>query len=341
MERFLHRRRQRTIEAEMLERLEQGIETLERVLPNAKQDLKGDHALVEAGKAKRVDGASIRHLNTHPQYLHAGESFCPVRPEKILSLFSVEAKDTYENRFLMTLIVRLSSFIEQRFAFALENPTTESLVLYRKEEKEGELYYRRQQESEDADMAYLALLRERSLTLLNSPFVKAMTPYGEVLSPIHPTNLLTKNPDYHACLEFFAYLEGKTELGVNYRYYEEEVPIDEKTAEALGKAMKALSSISCPPISEGSIKSEENPEVLFSLEEACFDDGKVLFSFFPDLTPIDPKAIPLEEASRTRKRMERLIERQKKTKPLVGEKVLEKKDAIVLESIAKRKEKRP
>ena len=130
MLRFVHRHQKRIIERDMLSRLEEGISILERILPFAKQDLKDDHALVDAGKAKRVDNASIRHLNAHPQYLHEGEAFCPVRPEKILSLFSVEAKDTYENRFLMTLAVRLSSFLEQRFDFASQNPSVESLVVY-------------------------------------------------------------------------------------------------------------------------------------------------------------------------------------------------------------------
>ena len=266
MNHYIHRFRKRMIEADMLDRLEKGIEILERILPHAKQDLKSDHALMDSGKAKRVDNASIRHLNSHPQYLHASESFCPVRPEKILTLFSTEAKDTYENRFLMTLIVCLASFIEQRFVFASENPSVESLVLYLSEEKGGELYFRRQQESEDDEMLRLVSLRERGLLLLNSPFVKTLTPYGEVFTPIHPTNLLTKNPDYHACLEFFSYLEEKTNLGVNYHYIEEEIPFDEETLVSLSKIMKSLLTLPFAPFSGKAQIKDDIPSTLFSLE---------------------------------------------------------------------------
>lgn len=341
MRRVLLRFRKRQIEEEMLNRLEYGLSVLERLLPQAREDLKRDHALVDAGKAKRIDDASLRHLSSHPQYIHVEESFCPIRPEKIYSLFSVDAKDTYENRFVATLIRHLSSFVEQRYVFARDNPSLASLVLYFQDEAQSELYFSHHQEQEDKPMVRLAWIRSRAIALLHSSFYKALAPYGEVFAPIHPTNVLLKNPDYHDCLELFDYIEEKKELGVDYAHYEEELSLENGLCERVQSLMNELSALPLATFDEQKAKRIDTPEILFSLEETCLNDGEVLYSFFRDLSPINPAAIPTEEIIEERRKIRRLIKRQKEAKEEVSKKVSEEKDRIVMERIAKRKEKRP
>lgn len=341
MLKLLHRARKRIIEEEMLSRLQEGIDVLFRVLPSAKQDLKGERALVDFGKAKRIDGTSMRHLTSHPQYVHSGEGFCPIRPEKILSLFSVEAKDTYENRFLMTLIRRLASFIEQRYELASKNANGEWIILYAGEKEGMEFYCRGRKYYEDDSMLLLAKLRENAIALLHSPFAHALSAYEEVYAPIHPTNLLTKNPDYRSCLEFFEYMEQKKELGISFCYIEEELPMDDTLLAPLSEIRKAIAAYPIPAFSSLATEDEDDFHVLFSLEEACLHEGKVLYSFFPDQSNDDPATIPLEEAQKARKRMLKLIQRQKKMQSKVADAVLQVKDKSVLEAMAKRRRSKP
>lgn len=87
---------------------------IDNILRNPKRFIINEEEVVKVELAKRVTVESVIHLSQHTNLIQKIEDNGDVKPSKILNINREESLDTYENRFIFTLINNLMIFYDQR-----------------------------------------------------------------------------------------------------------------------------------------------------------------------------------------------------------------------------------
>ena len=87
---------------------------IDNILRNPKRFIINEEEVVKVELAKRVTVESVIHLSQHTSLIQKIEDNGDVKPSKILNINREESLDTYENRFIFTLINNLMMFYNQR-----------------------------------------------------------------------------------------------------------------------------------------------------------------------------------------------------------------------------------
>ena len=100
---------------EWLEMIEETIPYIDNILRNPKRFIINEEEIVKVELAKRVTVESVIHLSQHTSLIQdIDKKTGDVKPSKILNINRDESLDTYENRFIYTLINNLELFFNQR-----------------------------------------------------------------------------------------------------------------------------------------------------------------------------------------------------------------------------------
>lgn len=354
-----------------IEKLEEGFEAIDSIILNPRTFIKENPELVDAGRAKKINAQSIVHLSSHTQYVYEVDQNNDVTPMKILTINSDVDYQIYENRFVWSLINKAALFIEKRYHYILDHGETrdsELLLLHNVTEIGGTRYeldsrIAVSRPSSDGGKAEqnanlllrLARLRERAAYYRKSAFAESMKGAKMVTNPIHRTNMIVKEPHYHACYELWTWLDSYAQLGVHFDVKETEHPFSEGDYEDLmclvaASFLNVRSSLSEPLIPEKTKSKSLDPKVIFSLEDETYNDGRFLYDQFKDgLAPrkeeeekdySNPEVYPdFETAKRQRKELEERFSSYAVKKHLVDLSIEEDKArAVALEAEARRKE---
>lgn len=354
-----------------IEKLEEGFEAIDSIILNPRTFIKENPELVDAGRAKKINAQSIVHLSSHTQYVYEVDQNNDVTPMKILTINSDVDYQIYENRFVWSLINKAALFIEKRYHYILDHGETrdsELLLLHNVTEIGGTRYeldsrIAVSRPSSDGGKAEqnanlllrLARLRERAAYYRKSAFAESMKGAKMVANPIHRTNMIVKEPHYHACYELWTWLDSYAQLGVHFDVKETEHPFCEGDYEDLmclvaASFLNVRSSLSEPLIPEKTKSKSLDPKVVFSLEDETYNDGRFLYDQFKDgLAPrkeeeekdySNPEVYPdFETAKRQRKELEERFSSYAVKKHLVDLSIEEDKArAVALEAEARRKE---
>ena len=109
------------INFEWVDRIEFACPYIDNIVRNPKVALVREEDVVKVEKAKKVSVASIKDLSRHTHYIEKiDEATMEVQPSKILIERSEETFNTYENRFIFTLIYNLHRFVRDK-EIELEN----------------------------------------------------------------------------------------------------------------------------------------------------------------------------------------------------------------------------
>ncbi|MBP5216371.1 MAG: DUF2357 domain-containing protein, partial [Bacilli bacterium] len=276
----IHRARNesRHFDAEWINELDKGLQAIDRIIANPKTFIKENATVVLAGLAKRVSSQSVTHLASHSQFVRGFDEEGNVIPEKILSISSEENYQTYENRFVMSLIMKLSVFVANRYNYVKthgETWNTNVLLMHSKVEIDGVTYeidnrIRLSEPAEDVSareyneqlLAKIKLFSNRVVFYLNSPFMKKMKEAKIVHNPIAMTNILAKNPDYHQALKLWRFLDRYTQLGVDYSVEEGNVPFtDEYYDEAMNLLVGNLLTLDAKQVDKVALHEEELEDI--------------------------------------------------------------------------------
>ena len=335
-----------------IEKLEEGFEAIDSIILNPRTF---------------INAQSIVHLSSHTQYVYEVDQNNDVTPMKILTINSDVDYQIYENRFVWSLINKAALFIEKRYHYILDHGETrdsELLLLHNVTEIGGTRYeldsrIAVSRPSSDGGKAEqnanlllrLARLRERAAYYRKSAFAESMKGAKMVANPIHRTNMIVKEPHYHACYELWTWLDSYAQLGVHFDVKETEHPFSEGDYEDLmclvaASFLNVRSSLSEPVIPEKTKSKSLDPKVVFSLEDETYNDGRFLYDQFKDgLAPrkeeeekdySNPEVYPdFETAKRQRKELEERFSSYAVKKHLIEE---DKARAVALEAEARRKE---
>ena len=106
---------------EWVDKLEDVIPYIDNILRNPKRFIINDEEIVKVELAKRVTVESVIHLSQHTNLIQKIEDNGDVKPSKILNINREESMDTYENRFIFTLINNTRQFYEDRISATAGN----------------------------------------------------------------------------------------------------------------------------------------------------------------------------------------------------------------------------
>ena len=100
---------------EWLERVEDCLPYIDNILRNPKRFIINEEEIVKVEQSKKTTVESIIHLTQHTNFIQDyNEKTNEVKPSKVLNINKDESLDTYENRFIYTLIENLRLFFQTR-----------------------------------------------------------------------------------------------------------------------------------------------------------------------------------------------------------------------------------
>ncbi len=239
----LSRRENKTYAPDFIVEIENAIASLEAIVSDPRKFIKENPSVVEVEKAKRITHHSIKHMAQHTENISSVGADGSVDPKKVLNMFVEDEIKIYENRFIMTLIRRLQTFIELRHKYILEHSDTRNsdVVSLKNEVKVGDVTYEIESKlkivvpSEDEGhrdankdlLNRLIMLRKRTLFLTTSRFMRDMAKAAPVSEPVLQTNIMRLNYDYQNAYKLWTFISRYDQLGIEYKFEEKKVDFDE------------------------------------------------------------------------------------------------------------------
>ena len=346
----------------VISKIEAGLDAIERILANFKTFIKEQAELVNVGLAKKVTSLSIRHFATHSQFVRNINENNEVIPEKVLTIYAETDVAIYENRFVMTLIKRCLSFIQTRYEYIVTHGETKDsdLLLVHNVTKIDNVTYEVDSRikvsipsDDDGNMEKNKELLDRLLELKNrcstyfaSGFMTEMKGAKDVSNPIHMTNMIVKNPDYHRAYLFWQFLDSYEELGVTFDVKERNTKFDEEYLNEINTHVaNNIALLHSHRVDDKVLKAEVDesitPQVVFTLEDETFEEGKYLYDAYPEAKEKrkDPLPKTSEEVRESDARIIQRLKNQKDAKVNLDKAIKKRKDEIVYEEALERKKR--
>ena len=218
---------EKIIDMDWVTAIEETLPYIEKAIDEQRRFIVENNEVYRIDKAKIINKDSVKHLIQHTNFIDNIDETGKVTPNRVLTIEREDSFETYENRFLITLIESALAFVADKYRKMVNAPTD----TYNKIEMERDLQLNQQRvtfkmeysneikEAEDADLDttdYESLsdfdrvrrIREKLNSFLNTDMMQALKKCIRVKPPINRTNLMTKNPNYKAGLDLFTYLNS-------------------------------------------------------------------------------------------------------------------------------------
>ena len=210
---------------EWLCKMEQTIRYLDNILRNPNRFIINDEEIVKIELARRITVDSIKHLSKNTNLIQDfNKKTGEVRPSKILNINKEESFNTYENRFIYTLINNMKMYIERKKnevfgSFGLKDEKNFNYVASSKMgKKKIDISLDMKSHLEDisnegSPLARITKLEEQIRDLTSSEVYKniAKLHVAPVVSPIKKTNLILKNTNFQYALDLWNYMQSHME----------------------------------------------------------------------------------------------------------------------------------
>ena len=280
--------------------------SIDKIIKNPKLTIRYEEEVVAIEKAKKITSSSVRHLASHTQLIKEIDERGNVRPKKILNTFAEEEIATYENRFIMTLINRLFTFVRARHEIIKENVEsfqrdhlvyTSNFVI--KDETVNfkiDVDIKRDLDNQAINKYNYELLArvERLSTYVsgfkNSSFMKAMSKAKRVNPPIMKTNVILKNADFRNAYALWLFLDRYNSLGYDIEVRERPVRLGSEFKSNLDR----ISASSYAALINNKHKRQEDFRVIESIEPITKKSTKIVKTLIEDVVK-RPDEIQVED----------------------------------------------
>lgn len=221
-----HKSNNTVYDDEWLSKMEETIRYIDNILRSPNRFIINEEEIVKIELARRITVDSIKHLSKNTNLI---QKFDPktdeVKPSKILNINKEESFNTYENRFIFTLINNMKMYIERKKNESLENSSRKEhfSLEYRgtsKVNKEKiELALQLKSDIDDKGGKGVSIadritkLEEKITDLCSASVYRdlARLHVSPVTSPIKKTNLILKNVNFQYALELWNYMQSHME----------------------------------------------------------------------------------------------------------------------------------
>lgn len=218
---------EKNIDSSWLTEIEKALPHIDTVIRNPRNTIKEVEEIVTIAMSRKITVESIKHLGQHTDLIQdIDKKTGKITPSKILNIHKEETLDTYENRFVNTLIDRLYIFINIRYNKLVQ--TAEAQEAY-------SFNYDTVADSGDGRKVNISFKIETVDSLVGGSkdtdvwarlerVKKAIEGYkGSVLCttlgnafirpPVMRTNAITKNVELMACLTLWQFIESYDKAG--------------------------------------------------------------------------------------------------------------------------------
>ncbi|MFA5542572.1 MAG: DUF2357 domain-containing protein [Bacilli bacterium] len=205
-----------------IETIESYLNSLNIIARTVKSNLKYESEVVPVELARNISSESVVHLTSHTENIKEITEE-GVIPQKILTNLSEIEYGIYENRFIMTLILRLRDFVNERVKIIKENLSTtkkidfkfDSTFIYEEANYQISLNINQEEASGVNKITeynnHVYERAEKLLRLINrlyrSPFMELMKGYNKVVPPIMKTQVILKNPHFKNAYLLWLFLD--------------------------------------------------------------------------------------------------------------------------------------
>ncbi len=233
---------ERNIDIRWVEAIEDTIIPLDNIIRTPNRFIKNIEEVVNIEMARTISTESVRHLATHTNFI-AQVKGDEVIPSKILNVIKEESFETYENRFIFTLLFKLEYFLDKRLQVLMnDNKVSDKYEL----KFDGNCTAGRDEISYDFSMNYVTphveltseelqvgadvsnltsmqrieRLRKILYSFKNSALIKSLVHCAMVRPPLTMTNVLTKNPNFRKCVDLWRFIERYEDIGYSVNIVE-------------------------------------------------------------------------------------------------------------------------
>lgn len=207
---------------EWLDIIEDTVKYIDNILRNPNRFIINEEEVIKIELARRVTVESIKHLSRNTNFIQEYDKETGnVKPSKILNINKEETYDTYENRFIYTLIQNTKNFINMR------KKTLEGLGTSNKTRKlnyvsqttiNDELVKintsfstetKKSKNNQEEILERIALVERKITDLTFNEVYKSIEKkhISLVTSPIKKTNLIMKNVNFQYATKLWDYLQ--------------------------------------------------------------------------------------------------------------------------------------
>lgn len=214
---------------EWLCKMEECIRYLDNILRNPNRFIVNEEDIVKVELARRITVESIKHLSRNTNFIQDYDKKTGnVRPSKILNINKEESFNTYENRFIFSLINNMKTYVEKKkneeICSSSSNVASEFVYQGKSKIENDEVSIsvnlNRKLSSDKSGAANgediqtrITKLEERIRDLCSSDVYKKLTKLhvAMVTSPIKKTNLILKNTNFQYALDLWNYMQANME----------------------------------------------------------------------------------------------------------------------------------
>ena len=234
----------KSIDLEWIEKIEATLPYLDVVIRNPSVAIEEVEEILPVELTRKISDKSIKHLSQHTNLILSIDGD-EITPSKVLNIFREETHVTYENKFVNTLLARLSAFVDKRykildgtsgieenykFGYTAEFEHFENLgedtgrnsaKVHLSIELTSPMTSEGTDSDEDINARYkdaLARVRKISMAItsyLSSPFAQKLG-RNFIRPPVIRTNAILKNKNLKECLTLWEYIETCEKTGYSF-----------------------------------------------------------------------------------------------------------------------------
>lgn len=205
--------------------IEDTMRYLDNILRNPNRFIINEDEIVKIEMAKRVTVDSIKHLAKHTNLIQEVNEDDEIKPSKILNINKEETFDTYENRFIYTLIINMEAFVAAKKRKLVDGSylKDDKSVQYKAASVVGQehisidlsiktsLHTKKDDGRKNGESlaARIDRIEQQIIDLKNSEVFKALhrAHVALVRPPIKKTNVILKNTNFQYALILWNYLQ--------------------------------------------------------------------------------------------------------------------------------------
>lgn len=209
--------------------IEEALPSIQYVIQHPRKFIEEEREVVNIAMARNMTAESVRHLLAHSNYIDEYKEDGTVIPNKILNIYKEESLNTYENRFICTLVGELQFFVNKRFDAIFEatkdelglNFEVDSSVDNYTESIDYKLQIRIRDKQTDVEneigesdiFSRIIEIHRNVNMLVATEFINTMRRFPSVKHPIVKTNAIAKNKDYKACHKLWNFIQSYNQIG--------------------------------------------------------------------------------------------------------------------------------
>lgn len=210
---------------EWVDLMEDTMKYIDNIFRNPNRFIINEDELVKVEMAKRVTVESVKHLAKHTNLIQEIDKNDEVKPSKILNINKEETYDTYENRFIYTLVKNMELFIAVKKKDLLEGSylKDDKSIQYKSASLVGQehvsmeltiktsLHSKKDDGSKNGESLAdrITRLEQQILILKNTEVYKSLARahIALVRPPIKKTNVILKNTNFRYAMILWNYLQ--------------------------------------------------------------------------------------------------------------------------------------